>query len=80
MLGKAHMRSTSSLRIKFPQRCLWNSPNVCLIDYGPRVPRPFKTDRLAKKKKKKKKIIQEWLLDEGDYTENLQIVCLCHNK
>ena len=31
--GKVHMHSILSQ--KFPQRCLWNSPNVRLIDNGP---------------------------------------------
>ena len=45
-LGKAHiMRSTPSHR-SFPQRCLWNSSNVRLIDDGA-LSRPFKENRLT---------------------------------
>ena len=33
-LGKAHMRSTPSLR-SFPKRYLWNNLNIRLIDDGP---------------------------------------------
>ena len=35
-LGKAHMRSIAVSQ-KLPQRCLYNSSNVCLMDDGPLV-------------------------------------------
>ena len=44
--GRAHMRSTPSLR-SFQECCPWNSANVGLIWRWPLVPRPLKEDRWA---------------------------------
>ena len=36
--GKAHNYVLCPISQKFPQHCLWNSSNVCLIDEGPLLP------------------------------------------